>query len=115
MIREFIELPSFTRAWETIGLGEDELADLQHDVMLRRGRIDAVTGVPGLEKMRWRNPRRQRGVRGGLRVFLADFVDLEKTVLIYVMDKAERDDLSHEQKLRLGRVIKDLRRELVDG
>ena len=65
--------------------------------------------------MRWRNPRRQRGVRGGLRVFLTDFADLEKTVLIYVMDKAERDDLSHEQKRRLVRVIKAVRKELVDG
>lgn len=112
MIRSFVELPAFTRLVQTGRLTDDELADLQQDIMRRRGRIDRVSGVPGLEKMRWRNPRRKRGTRGGYRVFFVDFAEIETVVLIYLMDKAEHDDLSSDQRRRFAEIIRELRREL---
>ena len=93
-------------------ISDDDLGELQQDIMLRRGRIDRVPGVPGLEKMRWRNPKQKRGARSGLRVFFADFAELETIALLYLMDKMERDDLAPSQRHRLAEVIRDLRREL---
>ena len=112
MTRTFVELPAFTRLVQEGRLADDELAELQLDIMKRRGRIDRVPGVPGLQKMRWRNPRRRRGARGGYRVFFVDFPEFETVILIYLMDKAEQDDLSPEQRRQFTEVIRQLPEEL---
>lgn len=91
---------------------EDDLRRLQTDLILRRGRIDRVPGVPRLEKMRWRNPQRKRGARGGFRVFFVDFAERQTVVLLYLMDKVDSDDLSPSQRRRLADVIRELRKEL---
>ena len=112
MLREFIELPAFTRLMQEGMLTDDELRELQQDILGRRGRVDRVRGVPGLQKMRWRNPRRDRGTRGGYRVFFVDFEDLETIVLVYLMDKAEQDDLTPAQRRRFSEIIRGVRKEL---
>ncbi|MBI3468401.1 MAG: hypothetical protein HY000_35820 [Planctomycetes bacterium] len=112
MLREFVELPAFTRLIQEGMLTDEELGELQQDIIRKRGRIDRVPGVSGLLKMRWRNPRRERGTRGGYRVFFVDFEDLGITVLVYLMDKDEQDDLTPAERHRFAQIIRGLRKEL---
>lgn len=112
MVREFIELPAFTRQVVQGVLDDEDIRAITQAIMDRQGRIDKVTGIPDLWKLRWPNPRRHRGVRGGLRVYFSDYPDLAVSVLILVTDKDLQSDLSSGQRHHLSRLMRDVRNEV---
>ncbi|NCO39839.1 MAG: hypothetical protein COZ06_25660 [Armatimonadetes bacterium CG_4_10_14_3_um_filter_66_18] len=114
MTREFIELPAFTRSIRQGALSDEELAAVQMAIMKRSGRLDKVVGVPNLWKMRWQNPRRQKGARGGLRIYFADFAHWEVCVLVLLTDKGLTENLSPEQTKQLARLMTALETEVHD-
>ena len=62
--------------------------------------------------MRWRNPRRQRGVRGGYRVYFVDYEDLHVVVLILITDKELQADLTDSQRKMLRQSLRALRKDI---
>ena len=112
MRREFIELPAFTERIRQGWLSDEELRMLEIAIVRRQGRIDHVPGFPGLWKMRWRNPRRQRGVRGGYRIYFVDYEDLQVVVLILITDKELQADLSDAQRKALRQSLAGLRKDV---
>jgi hypothetical protein len=78
----------------------------------RRGRIDRVPGFSGLLKMRASNPRRQRGVRGGYRVYFVDYPDLAVVVLVLITDKELQSDLNDLQRKLLRESLAGLRKDV---
>ncbi len=112
MTREFIELPAFTRRILDGWLTDDELGALQLAIARGVGRIDKVVGLPDLWKVRWRNPRRQRGARGGYRVYFADYAEWRVTVLVLITDKELEKDLSPDQRRTLVKQMRALREQV---
>ena len=62
--------------------------------------------------MRWRNLRRQRGVRGGYRIYFVDYSDLQVVVLILVTDKELQAALTDAQRKLLRQSLAGLRKDV---
>ena len=72
---EFIEASAFTR-YVAQYLDDDEYRLLQNRLAINPDLGDVMPGTGGFRKLRWADPRRGKGRRGGLRIiyyyFLAD-------------------------------------------
>lgn len=66
---EFIEAPVFTRHVSKY-LSDDEYRELQNRLAAAPEFGDGIPGTGGFRKLRWTDPRRGKGRRGGLRVDL---------------------------------------------
>jgi hypothetical protein len=64
---EFLEAPAFTR-YVSGYLTGDEYRELQNRLAAAPEHGDVIPGTGGFRKLRWADPRRGKGRRGGLRV-----------------------------------------------
>jgi len=101
---EFIEAPAFTRHIAEY-LGDESYAALQNELAENPEAGDVMPGTGGFRKLRWADPRRGKGRRGGLRViyyyFLADF----QILLVTIYGKDEAADLTPSEKRALKNAI----------
>lgn len=70
MKRMFIETNEFRRLWTKLGLGEEELRDLQSFLLEHPEAGDVMPGAGGVRKLRW--ARLGRGKSGGVRTILKE-------------------------------------------
>lgn len=63
----FVELPAFER-YRPSYLDDDGFRELQKLLILEPEAGEVIQGTGGLRKLRFRDPRRGKGKRGGLRV-----------------------------------------------
>ena len=74
-VLQFVEAPAFSRFRDDY-LDDDSFADLQRGIAANPEAGDLIPGAGGIRKLRWKDSRRGKGKRGGLRViyyaFLAD-------------------------------------------
>ena len=63
-----------------------------------------VPGAGGIRKLRWKDPRRGKGRRGGLRVIYYCFLSVQEIWLLTLYDKDEAADLTKDERdhLRLA-------------
>lgn len=66
---------------------------------------DVMPGTGGFRKLRWGDPRRGKGRRGGLRVIYYHLEAGGQIWLITVYDKDEIDDLSPAEKRLLKKAM----------
>jgi len=64
---EFIEAPLFTQLLPEY-LNDDEYRELQFHLANDPEAGDVIQGTGGFRKLRWADPRRGQGRRGGLRI-----------------------------------------------
>ena len=104
MEAHFIENSGFTRAVGTY-LDDDEYSAFQAWLGAdpEAGRV--VQGTGGFRKARWRDPRRGKGKRGGLRVIYYWFKEERRIWLVMIYDKDEAGDLSDDEKKALRSAI----------
>lgn len=101
---EFVEAPGFTaRVWDY--LDDDEYRGLQGLLAGKPAAGDVMPGTGGFRKLRWGDPRRGKGKRGGLRVIYYHFESDDQIWLMTVYDKDEMDDLSPAEKRLLKKAI----------
>jgi hypothetical protein len=101
---EFIEAPAFTRkAFEY--LGDDEYRALQTHLAANPALGDRMPGTGGFRKLRWKDPQRSKGRRGGLRIIYYYFLAAQQIWLITLYGKDEAADLTPEEKKLLKRAI----------
>ncbi|MBI1737990.1 MAG: toxin [Acidobacteria bacterium] len=94
---EFIEAPAFSR-YVPDYLAEDEYRELQNQLAAHPELGDLMPGTGGFRKLRWRDPRRGKGRRGGLRIIYYYFLADQQIWLMTVYDKDEASDLTSKQK-----------------
>jgi len=106
-------MSEFEKCWESIGLTEDDIVELENFLCINPQSGDIMEGTGGLRKLRWALPN--RGKRGSIRVVYVDFVYYEKIYLISAYPKNEKDNLTKEERNEIKRIIKlfedGLRRE----
>ncbi len=107
MIREFIEVPLFTKRWEEIGLSDNELAALQYLLLKDPESGPVIKGTGGIRKVRF--PLENRGKSGSVRVCYTDFEEYEVTYLITAFTKKEQENLTDEEKAVLRKLVKSLK------
>lgn len=97
---EFVEAPAFSRYREDY-LDDDEFSELELYLAKNPEAGTPVPGAGGIRKLRWKDARRGKGKRGGLRVIFYTFLSDEEIWLMTLYDKDEADDLTKEQRDQL--------------
>lgn len=93
----FIEAPAFTR-YVSKYLGEEQYRLLQNELADNPELGDVMPGTGGFRKLRWADPRRGKGRRGGLRIIYYYFLSDQQIWLITLYDKDEVKDLTPKEK-----------------
>lgn len=110
LIRTFVEIPLFSKRWTEIGLDEDDLLALQIMLLKDPESGPVMEGTGGIRKVRF--PLKNKGKSGSVRVCYADFEEFEVTYLITAFTKAERENLTQEEKNVLKKLVKSLKDEV---
>jgi hypothetical protein len=107
-VLQFVEAPAFSRVREDY-LDDEAFAELQRSIAADPEQGDLVPGAGGIRKLRWKDSRRGKGKRGGLRVIYYYFLSDEEVWLLTLYDKNEAADLTTSQKDQLRRALEDER------
>lgn len=101
---EFIEAPAFTRHlpdyWD-----DEQYSEFQKELAANPEAGDLMPGTGGFRKIRWADPRRSKGRRGGLRVIYYYFARDQQVWLMTIYDKDEATDLTNKEKKALKDAI----------
>jgi hypothetical protein len=103
---EFFEAPAFTR-YAPSYLTDDEYREMQGRLASAPEAGDMIPGTGGFRKLRWADPKRGKGQRGGLRVIYYYFPGERQIWLITLYGKNEASDLTPKQKRALKSAIED--------
>jgi hypothetical protein len=101
----FIELPAFERHRGDY-LDDDGFRQLQLVLMANPESGDVVESTGGLRKLRFGDPRRSKGKRGGLRVIYYFWSGGPELWLFTLYDKDEAADLTPKQRALLKERMK---------
>jgi hypothetical protein len=101
---QFVEAPAFARFRDRY-LDDDGFAELQQYLAKNPEAGNMVPGAGGIRKLRWRDSRRGKGRRGGLRVIYYCFLSEQEIWLLTLYDKDEADDLTEEERDQLKRAL----------
>jgi len=72
---------------------------------------DVVQGTGGVRKFRLSDPHRGKGKRGGLRIFYLDLSNVQRTHVLWLLEKGEKEDLSTIEKNALYEVVQKIKAE----
>jgi hypothetical protein len=97
---EFIEAPTFT-AHLADYLVDDEYLALQAFLAGDPEAGDVIPGTGGFRKLRWADPVRGKGKRGGLRVVYYYLLSDARIWLMTLYNKGEMSDLNAAEKRAL--------------
>lgn len=109
MIRAFKQTTNFSKKWDMLGLGDEELIILENILLKNPEFGDVIKGTGGIRKLRI--PINGKGKRSGGRVI---YVDIEIKETIYLLDiysKNEKTDLTTKETKLLKELVKILREE----
>jgi len=111
----FVESPEFTEAVYNYFADDAEFARFQEALLADPERSDIMPGCGGIRKTRWRDRRRGKGGRGGLRIIYLFVPAARRILLLDVYDKDEQDDLSQAEKRQLASLARAYKEEAARG
>jgi hypothetical protein len=100
----FFETPLFSRILPDY-LGDDGYRDLQKALLANPELGEVMPGTGGFRKVRWKDRRRGKGKRGGLRIIYYYFAADHRIWFFTIYDKDELSDLTSEEKKVLKKAI----------
>jgi hypothetical protein len=107
---EFIEAPVFTQLLSKY-LGDDAYIELQLYLASNPEAGDIIQGTGGFRKLRWSDPRRGQGKRGGLRVVYYYFDQDQQIWFLTMYGKNEAADLSAKERQLLKAAVDEEKRQ----
>ncbi len=110
--RTFYRFPPFIRGWERLGLGDNDLLELESIVMSNPEIGAVVKGTGGLRKMRFAPISWKTGKSGAVRVYYGHYPDYGIVVIAAVLAKTEAADLSADNKAIVSRGVASFIRDL---
>ena len=110
MTREFVMVPEFDRQWQKMGLGDEELCQLQETLLQNPKAGDVIQGTNGLRKIRI--AFEGQGKSGSGRVAYVDFTVHETIYLITAYPKNVKDDLSKAERNKIAKMVTHLKHGL---
>ncbi len=103
---EIVEAQKFTKLLKDY-LDDEGYRKLQNFLVENPKAGDVMPSCGGFRKVRWGDPRRAKGKRGGLRIIYYFFEEDQQLWLVTLYDKNEEVDLTSEQKRMLCKVIEE--------
>ncbi len=113
----FIESGNFTESISDY-LSDEGYREFQLSLILNPVAGRVIPGCGGLRKIRYIDPRRGKGKRGGLRIIYLFVPEQDWIFLLDLYGKNEKDDLSRKEKKVLARLaarIKETARGIKKG
>lgn len=101
---QFVEAPAFSRFRKDY-LADEGFRQLQLALAANPEAGDLIPGAGGIRKLRWKDSRRSKGKRGGLRIIYYCFLSEDEIWLLTLYGKDEASDLSKEEKTLLKRAL----------
>ena len=101
---EFFESSAFSQCLADY-LDDDSYRALQRHLSRQPESGDLIPGTGGFRKLRWRDPRRYKGSRGGLRVIYYYYSSDHQIWFATIYAKDEAADLSPREKKALRAVV----------
>jgi hypothetical protein len=86
-------------------LGDDEYQELQNRLAASPELGDLMPGTGGFRKLRWTDPGRGKGRRGGLRIIYYYFLSDQVIWLMTLYGKDEASDLTSNEMKALNRAL----------
>jgi len=105
---EFVEASSFTRYLPRY-LDDEGFRILQLYLAENPNAGDVIAGTGGLRKLRWRDERRGKGKRGGLRIIYYYLAEGSQIWLVALYDKHEADDLTATERRFYRGLIEEIK------
>ena len=99
-----MEAPAFSRYREQY-LDDEGFRELQQALVANPEEGDLIPGAGGIRKLRWRDSRRGKGKRGGLRIIYYCFLSDEEIWLLTLYGKDEAVDLKKDEKAQLRKAL----------
>lgn len=107
---EFVESKIFSKQIREVG--GDLLTRMQSDLVQNPERGAVVKGTHGVRKARAADPASGRGKSGSYRYLYLYLEHAGRIHLLYLFSKGDQADLSPQQKLIIGALSQDIRKEL---
>jgi hypothetical protein len=101
---EYFEAPAFTRQVSSY-LSEDAYRELQRRLAVAPDLGSVIPGTGGFRKLRWADPRRGKGTRGGLRIIYYYFPSEHQIWFMTLYGKDEAADLTPAERQALKNAI----------
>lgn len=112
MYLTFVETKIFTALWHK-RFDDDDLRDLQNLLLATPRAGDPIPGCGIIRKLRFADPSRGKGKRGGVRVIYVHTEEAGQIDLITMYGKEQKDDLSRDELKAVCELAKALRKELL--
>lgn len=109
-MRTFVESRAFTARLPDF-LDDDAYSALQRELLASPDKGRVIPGCGGLRKLRFLDPRRGKGKRGGVRVIYLHIPEAERIDLLAIYGKNEKDDLSQADRRVLRALAEEARAE----
>ena len=106
---EFVESKVFSKQVRELGL--EVMARIQSDLIQNPERGAVVKGTHGVRKARVADPASGRGKSGSYRYLYLYLEHAGRIHLLYLFSKGDQSDLSPQQKLILGALSQQIRKE----
>ena len=90
-------------------LSEAARRDMEAAVLVDPGRAPVIPGTGGIRKLRWAGSG--RGKRGGIRTIYFYHAGPEAVYMLTAYAKADRDDLTPEDRKVLSRLVAAIKKE----
>ena len=111
MISTFYETPFFTRRVAEL-LDDETYRGLQNELQVNPAKGAVMPGCGGIRKVRWDDPSRGKGKRGGWRVIYLHVPETRCMYFVTIYGKDEQDDLDAAQKRQLRALAEQTKRAL---
>ena len=102
----FVELPSFEQYREDY-LNDDKFRELQKILTDNPKAGPRMKGTGGLRKVRYSDPKRNKGKRGGVRVIYYYLKTKNEFLLFTLYGKIEATDLTEKEKTIFKKALKE--------
>ena len=104
-VRTFKYLAGFTREWDRLGLGDEDLRELELSILAEPDAGAVMAGTGGLRKLRFSPSRWRRGKSGALRIGYAHDARLEKVLVLAVYAKGDKSNLTPAERREIKRLL----------
>ena len=94
-----------------MSLTDDDLTELELAIMRNPAIGKVIQGTGGVRKMRF-VLQNNKGKSGGARVLYVDYISYEKTVLLNIYSKGEKDSITDSEKKQLKQIVEKISKEL---
>ena len=111
MTLAFTETTNFMEYRDDYFVSDHYYSAVQQSLLSDPQSGSVIRGCGGLRKMRWPDPRRGKGKRGGLRIIYLYLPEYERIVFLDVYDKDEADDLTPSERKEYAELANRIRLE----